>query len=335
MKMTNLFKSEAIKGTFKGIGMKFVAARPEIMLILGGISVLGGTIYACTKTSDAKKVIEDVKTDSATIKAETSIPEDENGNVIVLPEAEKQLKIERGKRYTKMYLKILYRFAKIYGVPALMWFGGMGMIFGAHGELRKTNAHLVADGVAAKKLFDEYRGRVAKAVGEEAEKKIFMGVQEGMIPIVETDPKTGEEKIVQKKADIFYSQPGSIFARNFTEETSDAFDIQSFADYYLESRIDRINKDLELGIARAYTGMDILRMLGYNENALGEDDNMDALIRNGISGNARKVPDPEMRKLKVTRLNGYQKKRDVDRNIDIYVPCLRLDFNFYPLEGKV
>lgn len=323
MNFTNFVKNSKLNGLAKGIGMKLVAARPEIMLILGGFSVLGGTIYACTKTEEAKKVVYDHKERMVVTK-----------NTVCFGD-EKQQKIEKGKAYVKDYGILMYQLMKLYGIPALLWFGGMGMIFGAHGELRKLNSHLIADSVAVQNLLKEYRGRVATAVGEETEQKIFMGVQEGMVRVLEKDPETGEEKIVEKQADVFYAQPGSIFARNYTEETSDAFDIRSFADQYLDNRITQINTDLELGIARAYTGLEILRMLGFNENALGEDENIDILLRNGISGSARKVRDPEMRKLKVTRLRGYQKKWDVARNMEIFVPCLRLDFNFYPLEGKI
>ena len=330
MKLANLISRENWNGTVKLIGMKLTAVRPEIMLLFGFASVLGGTIYACTKTEKAKDEIYIVKSKAETVKKETEF--DPEG---LTKEEIRHKKIEQGKKYVDVYAPFAYKMLKIYGIPALLWFGGMGMIFGSHGELRKTNKHLIADGVAAKKLFDEYRGRVAKAVGEETEEKIFMGAQEGMVQVIEKDEETGEERVVQKKADIFYTQPGSIFARNFTEETSDAFDIRSFAEHYLDSRIDSINKNLDLGVSRAYTALDILRMLGFNENALGEGAAVDALIHYGISGNARKVPDPEMRKLKVTRLRGYQKKWDVAKNMEVYVPCLRLDFNFYPLEGKI
>ena len=326
MKITQIFNKEAWNGSLKAVGMKIIAAKPEIMLIFGAAGVLAGTIYACTKTEEAKKVIDQTKNDLSAV--DIPILEDDS-------EENKEFKIEKGRKLVRIYGHAAYQMAKIYGIPALLWFGGMGMIAGGHGELRKTNAHLIADSVAAKKLFDEYRGRVAKAVGEDVENKIFMGAQEGMVAVMETDPDTGEEKLVEKKADVFYAQPGSIFARNFTETTSDAFDIRSFSEYYLDSRIDAINKDLELGILRAENGINILRRLGFNENALGDDESVDLLMRNGISGNARKVPDPEMRKLKVTRLRGYEKRWDSKHSIDVYVPCLRLDFNFYPLEGKI
>ena len=318
------------KGMMQGVGMKVTAAKPEIMLVSGIVSVLFGTIYACTKTEKAKKVVEDTK--DQVLKVDKNLNVDETD---LAPETVKQLKVERGRNYVKIYAHAAYEFVKLYGIPAFLWIGGMGMICGGHGSLRKMNRNLAGDIIAGNQLMKEYRERVAKAVGEEVEQKIFMGAQEGMVNVLEKDEETGEEKIVQKQADIFYAQPGSMFARNFTPETSDEFDIRYFAENIIDSRVDQINKHLELGLVRAYNGMDILRQLGFNENALGEDESVDQLLKYGISGNARKVPDPEMRKLKVTKLRGYQKRWDEVHNCEIYVECLRLDFNFYPLEGKI
>jgi len=333
MKLGSYLKNVTGKDVLRNVGMKFKQSKPELMLFGGGIFTLGATIWAVMKAEEGKEKAKEFQEAIEIARQETEIEAPEG--VTVLPEAVKQMKLERGKRYTKIYAHTAYELLKVFGGPAALWFAGMGLIFGAHGELRKTNASLVAEALSVRNLMQEYRERVAKAVGEEVEQRIFMGAEQGTVHILETDPDTGEQKIKKEKGDVFYAQPGSIFARNFTEETSDAFDIRSFADIYLEDRINTINQKLAVGVARAYTGMDILRMLGYNENALGEDENIDALIRNGISGNARKVKDPEMRKLKVTRLQGYQKVWDVERNMEVYKPCLRLDFNFYPLEGMI
>lgn len=335
MKLKNMMSKEGWKGAVSAIGMKLLAVKPEILLIAGGISVLAGTIYACTKTNDGKKVFEEAKNASEGVDLRLK----EAKETVSDKEERKKITFDAGKDYCRIYGKLVYDLVKVYGVPALLWFGGMGMIFGSHGELRKINSHLIADSVAMQRLFQEYRERVSKAVGEEVEQKIYFGAQEGMVKVLEMDEKTGKKKIVEKKADIFYAQPGSIFARNYTEETTDAFDYHSYARNYLEKRVEEINWKLSTGAYRAFTAMDILRMLGFNENALTErfddDEAMDKLLRYGISGNARKVPDEEMRKLKVTWLHGYQKKWDSEHDMEVYEPCMRLDFNFYPLEGKI
>jgi hypothetical protein len=346
MKFSNLFSKEAWENSFHGFGMKVSAAKPEIFLISGGLSMLAGTIYACIKTADAKIALENAKKKEAEADFQEKIEtvDDKTGEVVMVERSEdelKQLRTEKGKKLTKIYIHTAYEMLKIYGIPAILWFGGMGMICSGHHILRQTNAGLVADSILAKKLFDDYRARVAKAVGEEAEQKIFMGTQEEMIHILETDPETGKETLVEKQGDVFYANPGSIFAVNFAPETSDAFDTFTYAEQTFDRRVEEINTKLEMGIYRAFNGIEIFRMLGFNENALGFGDGvaveerLNKLLSYGISGNARKVPDPEMRKLKVTKLKGYQRRFDVARNMDIYVPCTRYDFNFYPLEGKI
>lgn len=332
MKFGNLFNGETWKAGFKAFGMKADQAKPEIMLVSGLVSVLVGTIYACTKTEKAKKVLQETKNETKIVEENLSIEVPEG--VDILPETKKQLKIERGRQFFRIYIHTAYEMLKIYGIPALLWFGGMGMIVGGHGTLRKRNTALAADIIAGNQLFQEYRQRVAKAVGEEVENKIFMGAQEGMITVVDTDPDTGEKIVRQENANLFNAQPGSIFARNFTEETTDIM-YRTFTDEFLDARVNEINTKLEVGFVRAYSGLDILRILGFNENALGDDESVDKLLSYGISGNARKVPDPEMRKLKITRLRGYQEKWDNEHKMKVYVPCLRIDFNFYPLEGKI
>lgn len=317
MNPINYFKSGAWKATAKVAGRKIIETRPEIMLVVGGFSLLAGTIYACVKTPQAKEVVDATK---KCIEAEENLNKicDDTANTVPT----KDEKIKRGRKYLGIYVKSGFKIAKIYAIPALLWSGGILSICGAHKELRVRNTRLLANSVAIQQLFNEYRGRVSDAVGEETENKIFMGAQEGTVQVLERDEKTGEEKLVNKKADIFVAQPGSIFARNFTPATCDAFDIRSYADFFVDSRIEGIKKDLSLGLVKFYSGAEILRKLGLVETEIGPE-----MIENGIS---RKGPE-----LKVTRLQGYEKIWDEEKQTFIYRPCLRLDFNFYPLKGMI
>jgi hypothetical protein len=317
MNPINYFKSGAWKATAKVVGRKVVETRPEIMLIVGGVSMLAGTIYACVKTPQAKEVIDATKEVIAAEENLNKICDDATNTVPTQEE-----KAKRGKKYLGIYAKAGFKIAQIYAIPAFLWGGGILSICGAHKELRVRNTRLLANSVAIQQLFNEYRGRVSDAVGEETENKIFMGAQEGMVQVLETDEKTGEEKLVSKKADVFVAQSGSIFARNFTPATCDAFDIRSYADYFVDSRIEGIKKDLSLGLVKFYSGAEILRKLGLVETEIGPE-----MIENGIS---KKGPE-----LKVTRLQGYEKIWDEDKQTFIYRPCLRLDFNFYPLKGMI
>jgi len=317
MNPVKFFKGSAWKATAKVVGRKLVEARPEIMLIAGGLSMLAGTIYACAKTPKAAEIIDATKDLIASEENLNRVTDNATGTVPT-----KEEKARRGKKYAIIYAKSGLKIARLYAIPALLWGGGILSIYGAHHELRMRNTRLLANSVAAGQLFNEYRGRVAKAVGEETENKIYMGAQEGMVQVLEKDEETGEEKIVEKKADVFVAQPGSIFARNYTEATTDAFDIRTYADYFLDSRIGKIQNDLEVGVVKFYSGAEILRSLGFYEAEITPE-----LIDNGISA---KGP-----KLKMTRLQGYEKVWDEERHTHIYRPCLRVDFNFYPLKGMI
>lgn len=324
----------SFKNTMKVMGMKVKAVSPEIMLWSGIISIGIGTIDACLQYEKGKKAIQEAKEEAK--KVDEALKLQSVDGVTVLPETVKQLKVERGRQFVRIYGHLAYNLVKIYGIPALLWFGGAGLIVDGHYKRYSMCKSLAADVVAGNQRLFEYRKRVAQAVGTETEEKIFQGVQEGMVKVIETDPETGEKKIVEKQADIFMNQPGSIFALNFTNETSDAFNIRSQADRVLQNRVDLINGDLETGWMRAYSAMDICRKLGFNENAFGFDDELIHKFMNyGISGNARKVPDPEMRKLKLTYLEGYQERWNDELKTKVYVPCTRVDFNFYPLEGRI
>lgn len=334
MNITENVKNNKFTGFMQGLGAKMYQSRPEIMMAIGGVSLLIGTIVLCTKTEKGKQAIAEYKEDLQKIDNRLKLPEPSDG-IDVLPETVEANKMEKGRRYLTVTGIFLYKMLKIYGVPALLWAGGMSLMVGGHTDLKKRNKALASQIIAGTKALTDYRARVKASVGDEAEEKIFMGAQPGKVTVLEKDEKTGEEKYVSKKADEFVANPGSIFAVNFVEENVD-FKWRAFPEEVLDERIRQINQNFEWGLCRALSGMEILRQLGFTEDGLGYDDEkLKMLLINGISANGRKVQDPEMRKLKVTRLNGYQKRYDPNKEADVWVPCTRLDFNFYPLEGKI
>lgn len=327
------------KSDLKVVGMKLAAARPEILLIIGGVSMIAGTIYACTKTDKAKDVAAMTKAKVEEIERKVTVEMPEGTEMA--PETKRQLKIERGKQLTGVYAQAAYEYLKLYGLPALLWFGGFGMIIGGHVDLRHSNKLLAADIFAGNKLLQEYRERVSKAVGKETEEKLFLGAQEDTVTVIEKDEQTGEERVVQRKGDIFENQPGSPFAINWTMETADV-PHEAFLESTLNERINQINNHGSTGFIKFMTAVDVCHALGVNdseifgdENSKNHDERMKRFMTWGISWNKVKVPDESMRQLRVTKLQGYKKMRDTVHDVDIYKPCMRLDFNFYPLEGRI
>ena len=203
----------------------------------------------------------------------------------------------------------------------------MGCILGSHGELRSRNAKLLANSVGLKKLMDEYRRRVAEKIGEEAERDLFLGADEETVETVERDEKTGEEKIVKRKGKAIRSQPGSMYARNFTKNTSNEFDIRSYSDWFIDAKIAELNRQLRM--EPFLTLNDVYDALGLK----GEHGRCSDGMTVGWCANPK--IDRGDREIKVERLEGWEMAYDNVKEKEIWRPCLRLDFNCYPLEGLI
>lgn len=300
--------ADKIAWTGKYVAAKTRKSAPEIGLVVGGLCILTGTVLACTKTSEAVDVNEKRKREIEEVKANT---EEGSSEAIV--------------GYSKVYLRFAYRLIRIYGIPAVLWIGGMSSIVGGHIDLKRQNANLILDSVAFKKIFDEYRSRVAEKIGEEEEKLLYFGAKEDEIEIIETNPETGATKIVRKHANVLSDGGGgSIFARNFSAQTSYEFDVRSYADYFLEARIINLNKRLKnvpfLTINDVYDELGMKK--GYGR------------CREGRNWGWYWDPnDPNApSEIVVERLKGWEKVYDEKENKTYYVPCLRIDFNCQPLK---
>lgn len=305
---------DSVKGAFKLVGYKLTESRPEIALVAGVVSLAAGTIWACVKTKEAIPVVEDLVA--------------ENDEQKLNEAATNEGKIDIRER-ARIYGRYAIEFAKIYGLPFALWVLGIGCIVGSHGEMRQRNARLLADSVALKKLFDEYRERVREAVGEEIERKLYFGadVDDEEIEVIEKDEETGKDKLVKKKASVFDRQPGSIYARNFTAKTSDEFNIRSYCDFFLEARIANLNQRLR--VVPFITLNDVYDELGFKPGEGRCEDGMTV----GWVWNPK--VDRGDREIIVERLEGYEPHWDEKTGRTVYEPCLRLDFNCYPLKGLI
>ena len=284
--------------------------KPEIGLAIGIIGVASGTIVACTKTKEAVDTIETTKGELHDIKKNA-----EEGSREALVE------------YSRVYGRFLYKMIKIYGVSILLWAGGMGSIIGSHADLRKQNTNLILDSVSFKKLFDEYRQRVANEIGKEKEEKLYFDISEDEVEVLEMNPDTGTTKITRKKADVFKSQAGSKFARNFSPRTSYACDTRTYTDYFLEAHIKILNNRLKtvpfITINDVYDELEMKPEYGRCEAGLDWGWVWDPSNPNGPN------------EIIIEHLKGWEEIYDDRENRSYYVPCLRIDFNCMPLRGLI
>lgn len=306
-------KFDKIASAAKTVAFKLREVRPEIMLGVGAASVLAGTILACKKTREAEPIVDHAKEQLEELKFVKNNPQAEEKPTF--------------KEYVRIYARSGYELAKVYALPSGLWIGGMVCIFGSHGEMRTRNAKLLANSVALKKFFDEYRALVREKIGEEAERDLYFGAEDKEIEVEETDPETGEKKVKKTRGKVFRKQPGSMWARNFTPRTSDEFDVRSYNDYFLKLKMDGLNADLKM-----------VPFITINE----------VYDRLGLKPGCGKCPEgmtvgwvwnPKIdrgdREIRFEYLEGWEETYDPISGRTKMVPCLRLDFNCYPLEGLI
>ena len=311
MKLDILTKAANI---VKIAAFKLKEVRPEIALGVGITGVLAGTILACKKTKEAEPIVEQAKSEI-----------EELDHVKANPYAEERPTFTE---YARVYIRHGCELAKVYAGPALLWAGGMACIVGSHGELRSRNTQLFAKSMALEQLFNAYRERVREKIGEEAEKDLYFGAEEADITVVETDPETGEKKNTQKRGKIFRSsQPGSMWARNFTPRTSDEFDVRSYNEYWLKQVQEGLNIDLKM--KPFITINDVYDRLGLKPGEGRCEEGMTV----GWVWNPK--VDRGDREIKFEMLDGWEEVYNPVLDKTVIQPCLRIDFNCYPLKGLI
>jgi len=298
--------------TAKVVVFKLREVRPEIMLGVGAASVLAGTILACKKTKEAEPIVEHAKEELDELKFVSGTYGAEKPSVA---------------EYARVIFRNGVKLVKVYGKSTILWVGGMVCIFGAHGELKSKNTKLLANTVALKKLFDDYREAVREEIGEEAEKALYFGAKDEEFEVEEYDEKTGEVKTVKTKGKVFRKQPGSMWARNYTPRTCDEFDTRTYNEVWIKKKVEGLNLDLKfqpfVTINDVYDALNLKPGSGRCAEGMTVGWCWNPKIDRGD------------REIRVEFLEGWEEVYDPVLDRVKVQPCLRLDFNCYPLEGLI
>lgn len=162
-------------------------ASPEIFLIGGVVSIVGGTILACRATMKAEEVLAVHEDEVSTIaKAEEIGSAD--GNTKYTDEDAK-------RDYAVAYFRNVGRFAKLYAPSAMLIGGGIAMICASHGIMRKRNAAITAAYNAVNTMFSQYRSRVIKEEGPLVDRHYLTGRDYVLVD----DPDNPGSKLVEEK----------------------------------------------------------------------------------------------------------------------------------------
>lgn len=178
-----------ITRTYGAAKLALSAKAPTLMVVGGVATMTAGTVLACRQTLTIETVLANHTEDLEKI---------ETGLDLELESYNSDLaRADRIKVYARAGLDL----GKHYAVPAVLFLGGVGLVFGGHRIMLKRNATLALAFTGLKKAFDSYRGNVVNALGEEYDQKFLRG----------------------EVPDNQFDDAGELLPRKFNESTTDPY----------------------------------------------------------------------------------------------------------------
>lgn len=136
---------------------------PEILVGVGVVGVVGGTVMACKATVVASDVVEDLKNEIEDISHKQ------------YPDSTKDL---YKKDIAKAYISHGFEIAKVYAPAVTTEALGVTALLCAYGIIKKRNVALIGAYKSLEGIFSDYRGRVIDELGENADFKFLHGYAE-------------------------------------------------------------------------------------------------------------------------------------------------------------
>ena len=180
---------------------------PEILVVTGIVGVVVSTVMACRATRKANDILDE------------HVDKMEEVNYSEA-DAEKAGEVyDRKKETTKVYIHTGTNLVKTYAPSAILGTLSVGCILKSHRILKSRNVALAAAYNTIDKAYKKYRERVIEELGEAADRRFRLGMQEETVEVVEKDEK-GKEKKVKKTVEVVpadFDGTCSPYARIFDE----------------------------------------------------------------------------------------------------------------------
>lgn len=150
---------ETISTTSNKVAFQLRKHSPDILVTAGVVGVVASAIMACVATLKLKPVIEEHKETLSDIRS--------------IDTNEYYSEQAKNKDIARSYLKTGWKLTKLYGPSVALGTASIVSILGSHKILTDRNVATAAAYAALNGALRGYRDRVAKSIGEEAEKKIW------------------------------------------------------------------------------------------------------------------------------------------------------------------
>lgn len=275
-------------------GLKLKKYSPEILLVTGTISIVGGVVLACKETLKVEEILDEAE---ATKQLINDTLADDNQDY-----TEEDAKADSVKVTIRTGVKLV----KNYIPSASLILTGLACVFASYGIIRKRNVALSTAYTGLQTAFDSYREKVKEAVGEEREKDIRFGRQE-----VKAEVMDEEGKVTKEKVKVPTTTEHSPYARFFDSSSRAYKDDPEYNLAFLNAQEGLANNLLH---ARGHVFLnEIYDMLGFDRTPAGQfvgwalgngDDYIDFGLYNPYSEAGRRF------------INGHEPVVLLDFNVD-------------------
>ena len=295
---------EKLMNVYNGMKGKVEKHSPEILMGVGVVGVVTGTVMACRATLKLNDILEEAQETRDKIKEVASNPNYEDK--YTEEDAKKDLAVNCIQTGVKV--------AKLYAPAVAVGVAGVGCVLASHDIMKKRNVALSAAYLTVDKSFKEYKQRVVDRFGEEVEKEIRYGIKAEEIVETVTDEE-GNETTITETVKTMNPTLYSDYARFFDEASPCWQNDPEYNLMFLKAQQQYAN-DLLRAKGRLFLN-DVYEMLGIEKTKAGqivgwvydrENPNGDNFVDFGIY---------DMSKERVRAfVNGYETNILLDFNVD-------------------
>ena len=291
---------DCISNNAQKVGFQLRKNSPDILVGIGIIGVVVGTVLACRATLKAKPVIEEHKEKVKDIREKY--------------EHTVGLEKERDKNITKEYFKTSLELTKLYAAPVLISAASILSIVGSHKILTDRNMATAAAYTALSQTLRGYRKRVADKIGEDEERNIWVSPNKKELEEVSNSVTADDEKKkkkIEENAKKNVPQIGQ-YARIFDCGNPGWDDNPEFTLYFLRAAETQANNLLE---AKGFLFLnEVYDQLGFERTQMGQLVGWlyDPKVVHKIDFGIYDIHDPEKRNF----VNGVEQSIILDFNVD-------------------
>ena len=295
---------EKFVNVYNGVKGKVEKHSPEILMGVGVVGVVTGTVMACRATMKLNDILEEAQETRDKIKEVANNPAYE----------EKYSEEDAKKDLTINYVQTGVKVAKLYAPAVAVGVAGVGCVLASHDIMKKRNVALSAAYLTVDKSFKEYKQRVVDRFGEEVEKEIRYGIKAEELVETVTD-EDGNEITITETVKTMNPTLYSDYARFFDEASPCWQNDPEYNLMFLRAQQQYAN-DLLRAKGRLFLN-DVYEMLGIEKTKAGqivgwvydrENPNGDNFVDFGIY---------DMSKERVRAfVNGYETNILLDFNVD-------------------